>query len=356
MADTAVVSASVRQEWESKYFEEFVRDNLFAPYMGTTENSIIQLKEQLTKSAGDRVNVPLITRLTNSATTGTSTLEGAEEALGNYNCAVSVDRIRNAVRIDNFEQFKTEMDLMMAAKSMLKFWDQDHLRDDIVAKLLSPVVDGTTAYASATEVQKDAWLAANSDRVLFGNAVANNSANDHSASLSNVDATNDILDAEIVSLAKRLAKKASPHIRPYRLENGSEWFVLFCNSLAFRDLKTSTTMAQANREAWTRGRENPLFQDGDLLFDGVICREVPEIGVISGVGASSIDVAPNFLCGAQALGLAWGKRPTFTVKDDFDYKEKAGVQVSSIRGVAKLMFNSIQHGVVTVYTAGVADG
>jgi len=41
------------------------------------------------------------------------------------------------------------------------------------------------AYGSASESAKDAWLVDNADRVLFGAAVGNNSANDHSASLAN---------------------------------------------------------------------------------------------------------------------------------------------------------------------------
>jgi hypothetical protein len=122
-----------------------------------------------------------------------------------------------------------------------------------------------------------------------------------------------------------------------------------------RDLRSDSTMQAANRDAMERGKNNPLFTPGDLLWDGVIIREVPEIGVIEDVGASTIDVAANFLCGAQAVGLAYAQRST-PIFDEFDYGNLKGTGVKCIRGVEKLMFQSgVQHGVVTVYSAAVAD-
>ena len=351
MANTTVATANQVEQWSAKFFREYIRDSAFKPYMGTSQNAVIQTIEDLSKKAGDKVTVSLIQRLTNAGITGDSTLEGNEEALVNYGHQLTVDALANAVRVGKMERMKTVIDLLEAAREMLKFWAMDQLRDDVIAALLSPNVDGSTAYASCSEAQKDAWSVANSDRLLFGAAVGNYSG-DHSADLAKVDSTTDVLDEDIVSLAKRIAKTADPHIRPIRTKGGEEWFVMFCNSLAFRDLKSS--MKQSNREAWTRGKENPLFRDGDLLYDGVICREVPEIAVLSGVGNSGIDVAPNFLCGAQAVGLAWAQRSKFATKD-FDYGRQKGVALDEVRGIEKLMYNEVQNGVVTVYASGVAD-
>ena len=93
---------------------------------------------------------------------------------------------------------------------------------------------------------------------------------------------------------------------------------MFCNAWAFRDLTSNSTMTAANRDARQRGLDNPIFTGDSVIYDGIIYREIPEIAVISGVGASSIDVAPNYLCGAQAIGIAWAQR-TKTVTDVRDY-------------------------------------
>lgn len=357
MAVTTVATASQVQKFRSEFFSEYVRENLFSPYMGTTENSIIQVVEDLSKGAGKTVNVPLVTRLQNAGISGDNTLEGNEESLGNYNHAINIEQVRNAVRVGAMEQKHTEMDLLDAARTMLKLWMMEDLRDDIIQAMKSANVDGVTDYASCTEAQKDAWLAANyvsatNTRALFGAVTTNSSTEDHSTSLGNVDSTTDKLLFATVQLAKRLAKKADPHIRPVTTKKGREHYVMFAESYSFRDLKTDVSDELQN--AQVRGEDNPLWQDPDLLLDGVIVREVPEIAAIAGVGNGGIDVAPNFFCGAQALGLAWGKRAFFRT-ETFDYGNSDGVAVGDVHGVEKLTYNNIQHGMVTVYTSGVAD-
>ena len=84
-------------------------------------------------------------------------------------------------------------------------------------------------------------------------------------------------------LAKELAENADPHIRPFQVDDpeAREYFVCFLGSRAFRDLQNDSAMIAANRDA--RAREamgmdrNPLFQDGDLIYEGIIFRKVPEI-------------------------------------------------------------------------------
>lgn len=355
MADTVVATALRVQQWEEDFFAEYVRDTAFNAQMGMDENSVIQVKEQLGKAPGDKINIPLVTRLTGTGTFGDNTLEGNEENVGTYNHQLTVNMIRHAVRVGKMEQQATAIDILDAGKTMLKLWSMDKLRGSIIDSLYSPVLDGKTLYASATEAQKDAWLAANSDRVQAGALRSNTTTTlDHSTSLGNVDSTNDKLTTGMISLMKRLAKTASPRIRPISVKGGREYFILYAGSLAFRDLKEGTAMQQANRDARVRGEDNPIFDDGDLLWDGVIIKEIPEISSISAVGASSIDVQPVFLCGAQAVGHAWAQR-TKTVTESFDYKSKTGVAIEEIRGTEKLMFNSKQQGLVTGYVSAVAD-
>jgi hypothetical protein len=111
-----------------------------------------------------------------------------------------------------------------------------------------------------------------------------------------------------------------------------------------------------------RGKDNPLFTGGSLLWDGVIVREIPEIEVLTGVGAGAIDVEPTYLCGAQAIGVAWAQRTKSTTNvRDYDFLH--GVGISEIRGIEKLRFGAgngdtddlQDHGVVTGFFAGVAD-
>ncbi|ALS63619.1 DUF4043 family protein [Pandoraea apista] len=363
MAETTARAGLTPQQWDDQFFMEYVRDNRFKRYMGTDENSIIQLKDDLTRKSGDRVTFANVRKLKGQGVTGNQVLEGNEEELDSRSMAVTVNPLRNAVIVTDWDEQKSAIDLRNAGKMALKLWAMEKLRDATIAALYS--INGVP-YASATEVQKDAWLADNADRVLFGASVSNNTGNDHSASLANIDNTADKLSTDMISLAKRRAQLASPAIKPIRLNEDEEWFVMFANSLAFRDLGKDPAMVQANRDA--RAREgnsmnsNPLFTGGSLVWDGVIIREIPEIPYLPGVGAGGIQVGANFLVGAQAVGVAWAQR-TKSTTDVRDYGYRTGVGVQEIRGVEKLLFgkgpddtaNLVQHGVHTVYAAAVAD-
>jgi N4-gp56 family major capsid protein len=356
MSDTSVHSTNRVQQWADDEFFEYVRANKFKRYMGTGENSIIQVKEELTKDAGDRLTFSLVSRLTGAGVTGDNTLEGSEEALGNFGHMVTVNQLRHGVVVGSFEKIKTKIDLLKAAKTMLKLWNMEQLRDLFIARLMSPVTDGLTTYAAATEVQKDAWVVANNPsatnvRILCG-AAKSNLAADHSAGLANIDGTNDDLHQDIVRLLKRLAQSCDPHIRPVTTDDGNERFVLFVGSLPFRDLEANMDTILSNADV--RGESNHLFKGGDLKIGNVIVHEVPEIPSITGVGAGSIDVAPVFLCGAQALLMAWAQRMEVKM-DEFDYQNKRGVAVAEIRGCEKAVFNGFDHGLATGYVSAVGD-
>lgn len=364
MAETSVPTALRVKQWDDNYFSEYIRSNRYARYMGTSEGSLIQMREQGGKRKGDQIIFQLVNRLVGSGKTNNQTLAGNEEDLSQRSFGVTVNLYRHGVVVPEYEEYASPIDLRNAARSVLKDWSLEHTRDKITTAL-GAIATSTTAqvaYASASAAEKNAWNVNNVDRVLFGAAKSNYSAT-HSTALGNVDSTSDKLTPDAISLMKRIAKTASPKVRPIRVNGDEEWYVMFANSLAFRDLKANSTMTQANREARERGEGNPLFTDGDLLWDGVIIREIPEIPVISGVGASSIDVGPVYLCGAQAVAYALAQRWNSRTKNEDDYGTKFGVAIQQIYEINKIVFGSgaddtttpKDNGVVTGFFSAVAD-
>ena len=362
MTDTAAATGLKVQRWDDNYFTESLNANIFKPFMGTKTNSIIHVKEDLTKKKGDSVTFSLTNKLSGSGTTGSSTLEGNEEALDSRSFKVTVDQYRNAVRVPVLDEQFSAIPLRDAAKDALMDWNMELTRDKIITALGS--INGT-AYGSASEGNKDAWLVDNADRVLFGALKSNNSGNDHSASLANIDNTADKLTSSAMSLMKRMAKTASPKIRPIKPRKGgvtSDSFIMFAPSLLVRDLAQDSAFVQANREARQRGKLNPIFAGADYIYDNIAVIEVEDIGVLSGVGAGGIDVAPAYLCGAQAIAMAWAKRPE-TKEEEFDYGDKQGCAVRQWFEIEKMTFGSgagdtddlKDHGVVTGYFGAAAD-
>lgn len=380
MAETFARGGLTPQQWDDKYFSEYVRENRFTPYMGTNENAIIQLKEDLTRKPGDRLTFATV-RALGGGVRGNTVLEGNEAELDSRSMAVRVNPLRNAVIITDWEEQKSAISLRDAARPGLMNWSKELMREDIIiaGKSIPNTAGVMVPYETATAAERNAWLANNSDRVLFGSSVANAASGVMATALATVDNTNDKLTASVVSLAKRRAQMASPRMTPFRTRRGDqEWYVMFCNPLSFRDFSQDPVVVQANRDARERNVDtNPLFTGGELVWDGVIVKEIPEMGlplaatanfigqtggILQGVGTAGIDVGFNFLCGAQAFGVAWAQRLRSTT-DLRDYGFRHGVGVQEIRGVEKLMFgtglndvaNLKQNGCVTVLTAAVAD-
>ena len=129
---------------------------------------------------------------------------------------VQVRAYDHAVKYSKFEAQKTAIDSRQAHRDVLMDWNMELDRDNIIAAMGS--INGT-AYASASEAARTHGLRTIMI-VLFG-AASNNSGNDHSASLQNVDTTNDKLTPDAIALMKRMAKTASPKIRPIRKKRRS---------------------------------------------------------------------------------------------------------------------------------------
>ncbi len=363
MTDTSAAAGLTVQQWDEKFFVDSLNASIFKPFMGSKSNSVINVKEDLTKKPGDSVTFSLVNALSNAAVTGSSTLEGNEEALVSRSQKVTIDQYRNAVRIPVLEDQFTAIPLRKAGEDALMNWEMELCRDKVITAMNSIL---GVAYGSASEANKDIWLADNADRVLFGAAKSNNAANDHSACLLELDNTADKLTPGAISLMKRIAKTASPKIGPIKPRKGgvsSDSYIMFVPSLLLRDLTNDSTFLQANREARQRGKLNPIFAGADYIYDNVAIIEVEDIAVDAGAGAGGIDVAPCFLCGAGAVAMAWGKRPQ-TIDEEFDYGDKQGLAIRQWFEIEKMSFGTDassdtgdqkDHGIVTGWFAAVAD-
>lgn len=361
MTDTTVAEGLKVQKWDKDFFMEYIRENPLSKYMGKSQNSIVQLKSDLTKKRGESSTFSLVNRLTGAGVTGSATLEGNEEALVSRSFKVAVDKIRNAVRVAEIDEQYSAIELRDAGKTALQDWITEQTRDDVLTALGS--INGT-ALSAATETAKDAWVVDNGDRVFFGPGLAEGAVTDHSVGLSVITSSNK-LEKDLIGKIKRAAKNASPKIRPIKVNGGQEWYLLLCDSYQFRDLKASLETIHA--DSHVRGKGNPIYTDGDICYDGIMIHEVPELGAIyrtelAGAGASSADLGAAFLLGAQAVGISWAKKTT-SKTEEFDYGDKVGVAVEEIRGIKKMLFGSgssdtadlKDHGVVTIYTASAED-
>ena len=74
---------------------EYVRQNLFSPYMGEDMGAIIRIRRELT-DAGNQMNIPLVAALSGPGV-GSGPLVGNEEKIDDYGMRLWIDYARNAV-------------------------------------------------------------------------------------------------------------------------------------------------------------------------------------------------------------------------------------------------------------------
>lgn len=376
---------------------DFLRSTRLDPFMGSAATSpIIRLNDLA--ADGKQINVPLVTQLVGPGV-GAGTLRGNEEQIDSYGMPIFADWARHAVANNRAANKESSFSVRSTARTLLRNWAKRIVRDDLIDGLLSIPTASAQAgrlvspgnrvngikWSSATAANKNSWVTANYDRVLFGKLISNYSTT-FATAVGNVDATDDKMTAAVGSLAKSLAQQSGvdpnnpgiyngrPKITPWmQEESDQEWYLCLVGSRAMRDLKSDATMYQANRDAREREsspeKRNPIFTGGGLVYDGIYYLEIPEITqrlLLKGVGASSIDVEPFFLLGQAAMAYAVGQMPRPTTLEDGDYDFISGLGIEAQYGVGKTakapigvsgatVGDLVDWGMVTGFVAGVAN-
>lgn len=377
MAEVIINNALTEKKWlVDEYLMPYIRMSGFDKYMGRRGNAPIRIFNQQITDGGKTIVVPLVGLLRGEGVTGSQVLEGNEEDMATFADEIRCTWRRNAVKVPKSSSYRTNLDILKIARPNLTQWAaRQVLKRGLVYQSQGVVVPGGASsedglplpdtvirYSQATAGQRNTYLVNNSDRLLFGADVANASSGVFATALANIDNTNDKLTTTLISKVRRLAQDTGsldavgPAITPYMTEtDGEEWFVLLVTPRQMRDLRTDPAMIAANREAMPRGKDNPLFRAGDLLWDGVIIHEVQDLEYITGAGAGGIDVAGAVLLGQSAIGIAWGQEPRIITDRRQDYEFRPATAIEELIGIKKMSYAGKSYGAFIVYTAAAVD-
>ena len=330
MANTTITVAPnlVQEAWAKATWSAGIHKAFFDKFTGTDAGSIIQVKEELKKDKGDSINIPLLMPLTGAGITGDNMLEGNEEALIYRDFSVSIDQLRNAVRLQGkMDEQKTQINMRQDAKTALSDW-------------------------LATKVDKMIFKALTTDptanRVVYGGAATSEAA----------IATGDKFTVDLIGKAKRMAMEdENTMVKPVRID-GVDTYVMVIDQWQARDLMNDTKWLEAQEHANIRGEKNPIFTGALGMYNGVVvhqCNRIPR----TETGASSCKVGHALFLGAQAAVMAVGAEPEWN-EDTFDYKNQVGFEFGRIFGIAKSQFkydgtNLTDFGCINVLTSSVDD-
>lgn len=358
-------SRIVRQE----LFKEFVHENTLRFLMGTAMTSPIQV-QNLPKKRGDNIRFPFLNALTDNPVSS-GQLQGNTENLDFQSDIVTVDYVRYGAKVE-------EVDI---AEQRATFEVFNQLRPQLVQR--------------GSEIQRDSVIDAlgnvsegrSRNRYLYGNDDANWDAT-HATALANVDAVNDKMTFAVIDelkekadLGGNTAGTAKSHkLRPFRLmmDNGaiSSMYVLLLHPTAARQLRQDPLYQ--NTALFRSEQRAPKLVDGSRflgVYNGVLLYQVDELARLAdnttplgsavgshlggnytrtdltSAGAGSIAVVHNLLLGSQAVGMGMAMLPRID-EEQSDFKIVRELGITEIYGVVKLVFNSVDNGVVHSFTAG----
>lgn len=317
-SEWATGSAEAVKRWSRDAWVELPKLIYWNKFMGRGLNNIIQVKDELEGQPGDRITYSFVRKLQGAGVAGDGDLETSEEAIASYSDSVLIDQKRNAVRLKGrMSERRTAYNQRMIAKELLTTWLAETIDADIFAAIdLSP-----------------------STSVYGGSATSTATLN-----------VGDYLTTALITKAKTKAKKATPKLWPVKI-GSKEYYVLIMHPDQESDLKTfDAAWIQAQREAQTRGDDNPLFEGSVGIWDGVICHVHEDISTSTTYGAgTNLPGANAQFIARQAGAYAWGERPRW-VEKEFDYGNRVGFAMGAIYGVKKAVFNSVDHAMIRMAT------
>lgn len=322
--------------WSKKLAVEALKQTWVYKFMGTDDNSVIQIFDDTQKSPGDRIRVPLRRLLTASGVIGDQTLEGNEERINYYSDDVFINQLRHAVREGGkFTRQLVPFDIREHARASLQDWWADRIDTWFFNQIA-----GNTAQTDVRYTGMQATIAPDSDHLV----IAGKNATTGALTSASADAK---FTLTLIDVCVEKAKSLAVPIRPIMI-NGEEKYVMFLHNYQVTDLRTNTNTGQwfdIQKAAMQGGNvsKNPIYTGAIGEYNGVVLHGSSRVpNAVSATSALAGTRAAIFV-GAQAVGMAFGRDngpERFSwVEDYFDYENQFGVAAGAIGGMKKLVFN-----------------
>lgn len=341
--------------WSRRLEREALKRTWSQKFMSTKPNSIIHIKTETSKQAGDKVTFGLKYQLANRGVVGDDTLEGNEEALSLYSDSVVINQLRNAVKSKGkMSEQRVPYSMREEAFDSLADWWADRIDFWFMNVITGNTGQADTAYTGHQATSAPTTTSGNT-RWLFGGGATNPPTTEGSLS------TIETMQLTYIDRCVATAKTSTPLIRPVRV-NGEDFYVMFLHPHQVYALRTDATSGRITWYTTQKARieggqtgesENPIFSGALGVYNNVILHESTRIPQIASNTRRAV------FCGAQSAAMAFGQNtdqgdtPNWAEKS-FDYGNQLGVSGGMIAGLKKCVFNGIDFGTIVLSTYATA--
>jgi N4-gp56 family major capsid protein len=339
------------QRWSTSLAVEAAKKQYFAPFIGTSNDSLIVMRDELNKAAGDKVTVALRMKMTQPGVEGDQVIEGhatGEESLVFFNDALFIDQLRKGTKSKGkMSEQRVPYDLRKEGRDALSTWWAEELDEEMMFYL-------SGARGVGTAHQPTTWTGRANNTLT-----AVDTAHQMYASTATSKAT--ITNAMPITLGdvERMVARAEltdPMIQPFNV-NGSKKFVLLMHTYQAYQLRIGTSENDwlAIHKATDRGTASPIYTGALGEYADVVLHKHRNVVTFSDYGAgSNVTAARALFMGAQAGMVAYGRaggpgRNTWHEETD-DRGNALAITSGAIFGVKRSQFNSKTFGLIALDT------
>lgn len=331
-----------------------------ASLIGDDENSIIQMKSETKKGAGDKVTFGLRARLTQAGIGSSDTAEGNGEGLTTYSDAVYVDELGGNVGVkseNTIDAQRVPFDLRRQAKDGLAEWWADRKSVSFFNQVCGYTPANTVSATTGPKFtgMNTVTAPAGTGRIIrAGSASADESLT-----------SNDVFTLDLIDQAVEAASVGSQMIRPIIIK-GQKKYVCYLHPYQVTSLRTNSASGQwlDIQKAAMAGMDaklSPIYTGALGEHNGVILRKSQDVtqGVAT-AGTAVSNTRRAVLLGAQAAVIAHGRDGGSPEKyrwneELFDHKRRLEVSAWAIWGMKKTVFNSTDFGTVVISSYAAAS-
>lgn len=362
MADTdyPLNSPLAVKRWSTELMKEALKKCHAMQFMGSDSNSLIHVKNDLSKGAGDLLTFGIRQQLQGAGVSGDDTLEGSEEGLVTYTQQLTINQLRHAVRSKGkMSEQRVPFSVRNEARDGLSDWWSDRWDSWFFNQ-----ISGNTQITDAKYFGFNALAAPDAGHMVLGNIGATVAAGTVALAEASLSATSTArFHLGLIDRARERAALAVNTFRPI-IVDGQKRYVAFLHPYQVTSLRqsvASTQWSDIQLAALSARNEsdNPLYSGALGIYNDTVLHVSTRIPLVAGATAGTLNVARAAFCGAQAACMGWGqgygKSSMDWNEELFDYKNKLGVEAGCIGGITKTRFNGSDFAAITMSTYEVAS-
>ena len=357
MTEFALGDALAVQRWSQSLAVEAAKLSYFSKFIGESKDSLITLKTELSKAAGEKITIGLRMKLTEAGIEGDNTIEGhatGEEALSFYNDAIYIDQLRKSTKSKGkMTEQRVPYNLRKEGRDALATWWAEEMDEEIMCYLAGARGIDTTFHTATswTGRANNSLVAPDSSHLMYAGAATSKADLDSADKVTLTDIEKFIAIAETVD----------PMIQPFNV-GGAKKFVFLMHTFQAYQLRTSVTANDwldiTKATAAAEGNKSLLYKNSLGEFADVILHKhrnvirFSDYGAPVGSGAGTVPAARALFLGAQAGLIAYGQDsgPTrYSWNEERDDRGNAlAITAGTIFGIKRTIFNSKSFGCIAL--------